>query len=83
MPYVKNTLIMKPVGLAGLWDDIKDVAKGAVDIYGTSKKNEGAAGALQTQTSTVPMMSGGIDTTTLLMIGALGIGAIVLLKKKK
>lgn len=75
----------KKSALGGLWDDLKDIAKGAVDMYGQSKANEGAAQAMQQQqTAAMPIQtSGGIDTTQLLMFGAIGIGIVYMLKKKK
>lgn len=84
MAYMKNNLIVRPVGLAGLWDDLKGIASGALNIYGQQKANEAIANQ-QVATQPVPVMptSSGISTGTILTIGAVGIGAILLLRKRK
>lgn len=83
MSYLKKK--KRSHGLDGLWDDIKGVATGAVDFYGKAKSDAGAAAALQQQqTAAVAVpVSSGMSTTTMLMLGAAGIGAIYLLKRKK
>jgi hypothetical protein len=76
----------KKSALGGILDDLKDIIKGSVDLYGQSKANEGAAQALQQQQAAAQMpvqMSSGIDTTQLLMYGAIGVGIIYLIKRKK
>jgi len=87
MAYTKNSIIVRPraTGLSGIMDDIKGIATGALDFYGKAKQDAGAAAALQQQqvaAQAIPV-SPGIDTGTLLMIGGIGIAAILLLKKKK
>lgn len=85
MSYTKNAIIVRDRSLSGIWDDFKNVASGALNFYGQAKSDAGAAAALQQQqvaAQTIPV-SPGIEPTTILLLGAVGIGAIVLLKKKK
>jgi len=81
----KNSIIVRrrQASLSGLFDDIKDVVTGAVDFYGNAKKNEGAAQSMQQQQTAAIPVSSGIEPSTLLLLGGLGIGAIILLKRKK
>lgn len=86
MAYTKNTLIVRPRsslgGISDIFDGIKDVAKGALNFYGQAQRDAGAAAAAQAQQPVIAPSSG-IDTGTILLIGGLGIGAILLLKRKK
>lgn len=79
----------RPQSMSGTLDDIWSAAKGAVgsvvDFYGNTQKTAGEAAALQAQnaqlTAALAGQKGGIDTTTLLMIGGIGLAAVLLLRK--
>lgn len=88
MPYIgKNTLIARPMStpLSGAWDVLESIGKGALNVFQSGEQAKGAAAVLQAQQAAqqAQMQDSGISTGTLLMIGALGIGAVLLLKKKK
>lgn len=70
--------------LSGVLDTIKDIGGGIVNFYGAGQQAQGANAVLTAQQQAMlAQQSGGISMTTVAIIGALGIGAIFLLKKKK
>ena len=91
-PTVVNRGMSRGMGiesdLGGFLDDITSFGKNVLTAYGEQKKAEGAAGAMvSTPSGTVipgitPAPSSGPSMGTILLIGGLGVGAILLLKKK-
>ena len=80
---IKATPIPSP--LSGIFDTLKDIGGKVVDFYGAGQQAQGANAVLQQQNQALQAQQsgGGISTTTLLILGAVGIGAVLLLKKKK
>lgn len=89
MAYIKNTLISRPgySGVGGWTDTVGDILKGAVSAFGAQQRAAGGQEALQqalAQQQAAQASSGGIDTTTLVVgVGAVGLVAYLLLRKKK
>lgn len=73
--------------LEGLWDDVKSFGSGVVNAFGEQKKAEGAAAAATNYATPIPGVTPGYDTGpsmgTIALIGAVGIGAVLLLKRRK
>lgn len=75
-------------GLSGFWDSITGFGKDVLTAYGESKKTEGAAAVVNTPAGAVvpgvtPAVDSGPSMGTIVVIGAVGIGALLLLKKRK
>ncbi len=93
MAYKRTTnLIARPVNggysLSGIWDDITSFGKGVLTSYGDAKKAEGAAAVISTPSGAVvpgvtPVVDSGPSMGTIVVIGALGIGAVYLITKRK
>lgn len=92
MAYRTTNLIVRPTNagysnLSGVWDTITGFGKNVLTAYGDQKKAEGAAAVNTASGTIVPGVTPGYDTGpsmgTVVVIGALGIGAILLLKKKR
>lgn len=93
MAYKRTTnLIARPsnsgYSLNGLWDDIKGFGSGVLTAYGEVKKQEGAASVVTTPAGAVvpgvtPGASSGPSVGTIALIGAAGIGLVLLLKRRK
>jgi hypothetical protein len=93
MAYKRTTnLIARPVNggysLSGIWDDISSFGKSVLTSYGDAKKAEGAATVLSTPNGAVipgvtPVPDSGPSMGTIVVLGAVGIGAVLLLKKRK
>ena len=93
MAYQRTTnLIARPVNagysLSGLWDDITGFGKGVLTAYGETKKQEGAASVITTPAGAVvpgvtPDVRSGPSMGTIALVGAAGIGLVLLLKKRK
>src|SRR5688572_2838231 len=77
-----------PSAVGGVWDTLKDVGKGALDFYGQTQQQAGAAAAQAaqntaltqalTQRSPAPL---GLSTTTLALIGVGGLALFLALRK--
>lgn len=93
MAYIRSNIVVRPayagVGdalvseLGGVLDSIGTFLKNTVNAYGETKKAQGAAQATVAAQTPVMAPSSGISTTTVLAAGALGVGALLLLKKRK
>lgn len=80
-----NTLIARPMGLSGFWDVLEKVGKAGINVFQSGEQAKGAAAVLQAQQAaqTAQLQQNGISTGTILIIGAAGLAAVLLLKKKK
>lgn len=92
MAYLKNTLISRPSysgtgAVLGAWTDtVGDILKGAVSVIGAQQRAAGGQEALQQALAAqqAQQSSSGIDTTTVVLgVGAVGLVAYLLLRKKK
>ena len=97
MAYFDTNLISRrgyggrPMG--DFWDDLvsgtKSVVGGALDFYGKTQQQAGANAALSAQNTQLTaalaaqQQSRGMDPTTLLLIGGVGVVAAVLILRKK
>lgn len=96
MAYERTTLVSRRGydSVDGTWDDIKQGVKGAVSsavsFYGSAQQAQGAAAALQQQNAQMTAAlaaqqrppSSGIDTKTIALLGAAGLGLVLILRKK-
>ena len=73
--------------LDGVWDSITGFGKDILTAYGESKKAEGAAAVNTPAGTVVPGVTPAADTGpslgTIAVIAGIGIGAVLLLKKRK
>lgn len=78
-------------GLGGILDDawsaIKGGASSALDFYGNTEKQAGANAVLAAQNQALAAQAAaqqqsGISTSTLLLLGGVGLGAFLLLRRK-
>jgi hypothetical protein len=79
-------------GMGGFLDDLisgaKSAAGSALDFYGKTEQQAGANAALSAQNTQLTAAlaaqqnAGGISTTTLMLIGGVGLAAVLLLRKK-
>ncbi len=86
MPYVnQTTLIARPIrsGMGGVLDSIESLGSKVLNFYGQGQQAQGAANVLTAQNQALAAQQAGPSMTTILLFGALGIGAVMLLKKKK
>lgn len=94
MAYIRNNIVVRPayagIGaleseLGGLLDSLKSIGKSIVGTYGEGKAAQGAAAALaaQQQGAVVAAQDTGPSMTTIAVIGVVGLGAVLLLRKKK
>lgn len=96
MAYLKkNTLVARPgygtsppISIGSWTDTVGDLFKGAITVIGAQQRAAGGQEALQQalaqQQALAAQQSSGIDTTTLLVgLGVVGVGAYLLLRKKK
>ena len=93
MAYERNNLVSRP-GYAGTevmeamgdwWDSIENVAGGVLKFYGTAEQAQGAAQATaQTNRDLAAALAAnqGMSTSTLLLLGAAGLAAVLILKRK-
>ena len=87
MAYTKTTLISRPAppdNLGDVWDSIKGGAGSVLDFFGAGLKAQGAADALSAQAAAqaqaqaaAKASKGGVNTTTLLVGGAVLAGVLV------
>lgn len=87
MAYERNTLVSRAgySGFGGILDDITGAAGSVLKFYGTEQQAQGAAAAAaQTNRDLAAAMAAnqGIGTGTILL-GALAVGAVVLIMHKK
>lgn len=87
MAYERNTLVSRQgySGMGDIWDSITGAAGSVLKFYGSQQQAQGAAAAAaQTNKDLAAALAAksGMDTTTLLLIGGLGLGAVLLLRKK-
>jgi len=88
MAYIRSNLISRQgySGLGDVWDDITGAAGAVVTGFGKEQQAVGAQAqaAQQNQILANALASqGGISTTTLVLLGAAGFAAYMLMKKKK
>lgn len=93
MAYLKNTLITRPGygtergPFDGWTDTVGDILKGAANVFGAQQRAAGGQEALQqalAQQQAQAAASSGLDTTTVLLgLGAVGVAAYLILRKKK
>jgi hypothetical protein len=89
MAYERNNLVSRAgySGVGDFWDTITDAAGSVLKIYGTEQQAQGAAAASQQANRDLQaalLARQGISTSTLLIGGAaVGIVALILLRKKK
>lgn len=88
--YTKNPVLisrrMPSHALSGWSDAVKSIGSGVFDIFASAEQAKGAANALQQQQQFAMMQQGtilGFQPSTLLLLGGLGVGAYLLLRKKK
>lgn len=84
MAYERNNLVSRP-GYGDIWDTAGDILGGALKFYGTAEQAQGAAAATaQTNRDLAAALAAnqGIGTGTMILLGAAGIGAYLLLRKK-
>ena len=94
MAYLKNTLVSSPgygshrPALGSWTDTVGDVFKGAVTFFGAQQRAAGGQEALQQalaqQQAAAAQHDTGLDTTTVVLgLGAIGVAAYLILKRKK
>lgn len=87
MAYQRNNLISRSgySGVGDVWDDILGGAGQVLKFYGSAQQAQGAAtAAQQTNRDLAAALAAhqGPDMTTLLIIGAAGLGAFLLLRNR-
>jgi hypothetical protein len=88
MAYTKNTLISRAgySGFGDWWDSFTDAVGSGLKFYGQQQQQAGAAAAQQQQnkdlTAALLARQGGIGTETLLLVGGVGLAALLLLRKR-
>ena len=87
MAYERNNLVSRPgyAGMGDWWDSISDVAGGVLKFYGSAQQAQGAAAATaQTNRDLAAALAAnqGISTSTILLLGVAGLGAVLLLRKR-
>jgi hypothetical protein len=89
MAYIRSNLISRQgySGLGDTWDDITGAAAAVVTGFGKEQQAVGAQAQAAQQNqilaNALAAQSGGISTTTLMLVGAAGLAAYMLMKKKK
>jgi hypothetical protein len=89
MAYERNDLVSRAgySGVGDIWDTITGAAGSVLKFYGTEQQAQGAAAASQQANRDLQaalLARQGISTSTLLIGGAaVGIVALILLRKKK
>lgn len=75
-------------GFSDIWDALKGAGKGALDYYGQTQQQAGAAAAQAAQnqqlTAALAQQSNpglGISPTTLLVVGGVGLALVLALRK--
>ncbi len=75
-------------GLSGWSDTLASVGKSVIGVFSAGEQAKGAAAALQAQATANAAMANqstilGFQPMTLVLLGGVGVGAYLLLKKKK
>ncbi len=94
MAYMPSTIISRQgysgVGsLDDIWEKLKAGVSTAVDYYGSSEQAKGAAAASAAQNAALTQAlasqnsGGGLSTTTMLAIGAVGLVGLALVLRRK
>ena len=86
MAFMRNNLVSRAgySGVGDFWDDISAVAGGALKFYGSAAQAQGAAAATaQTNKDLAAALAAnqGIGTGTIVLLGVVGLGAFLLLRK--
>ena len=80
-------LVPKKTGLSGWTDTLKSVGGSVFNVFSAGEQAKGAAAAMQAQAAANASMTGGgglgIQPMTILLLGGVGLGAFLLLRKKK
>lgn len=87
MAYMRNDLISRAgySGVGDIWDSISGAVGSVVKFYGAEQQAQGAAAAAAAQNRDLTnalAAKQGIDTTTMLLIGGVGLAAFLMLRKK-
>ncbi len=84
MAYQRNNLISRPgySGVGDIWDTITGAAGGVLKIYGANQQAQGAAAATNADLQAALAAQQGPGIGTILVLGAVGLGAFLLLRKK-
>lgn len=84
MAYQRNNLISRPgySGFGDIWDTLTGAAGGVLKVYGASQQAQGAAAASNADLQAALAAQQGPGMGTILLLGALGVGAFLLLRKK-
>lgn len=94
MAYQRNNLISRTgysgipprYGVGDWWDAISDAAGGVLKFYGSAQQAQGAAAASQqTNRDLVAALAAqqNAGMTTLLIVGAVGVGAYLLIRSRQ
>lgn len=92
MAYLRSNIVVRPThsGLSGFvaelggWaESLKSFVENTVTAFGETKKAQGAAQATLAQQQVVAPVDTGMSTSTKLALGAVGVGALVLVLKKR
>lgn len=89
MAYIRSNLISRQgySGLGDVWDDITGAAGAVVTGFGKEQQAVGAQAQAAQQNqilaNALAAQSGGISTTTLVLLGGVGFAAYMLMRKKK
>jgi len=86
MPYARTNQLIARSGYSGVgdfWDTLEDVGSGVLKVYNAGQQSAGAAQANKDLAAALAAQHGGISTGTLLLIGAFGLGAVLLITRKK
>jgi len=84
MAYIHHK--QRPAGLSGILDDLKSLGAKTFEAFGAAKQAQGAAQALSAQTAQPLVMqpaSSGPSPVMIAVVAGVGIGAVLLLKKRK
>ncbi len=78
-------LVPKKTGLSGWSDTAKSIGSSIFSVFSAGEQAKGAAAAMQAQAAANAGMmgGGGIQPMTILLLGGVGLGAFLLLRKKK
>ena len=85
MAYMSNELVVRPgySGVSGVLDDIESGVGKVLQVYSTEQQAQGASAQAQRDILSAMAAQQGSGTTTILILGAVGVAAYLLLRKKK
>lgn len=80
----KNNLISRAgySGVGDIWDTITGAAGAVVKAYGSEQAAAGAAAQQNRDLAAALAARSGPDMTTIMILGAVGVGAFLILRKK-